>query len=347
MNDSERAICNGFPRKCKNNKTTNKLMDHSFSTATGIANQTIIETTTTTTTCTTTMTSSSPKAPTKADSMSTFRPTNIDVLCGRGGAAIQHPGNKAYRAMVASQRTIYHSSAKNKKKIISMSIVEKIREKGGRFLQKREPSSSTKGKTIWVEIGNDKAVAKTCQALRERVYTKKPHAYRRRLGDFPKTNVAVQHSEPTNQRSKRSSDLPSTDAKEEDHHNRSPKKKVTEYPIDGAVREPIAILNGLSYSSGSGNWEWKLFDFCDEEQTRQDDQLVPHLPSLPISPAVVPSFPVAKKLLPHHVLEHQQYQPEPDQMISSSKLYGCANTQSLAPPASMPVAKEVPVKRRY
>lgn len=42
-------------------------------------------------------------------------------------------------------------------------VVQKIRQKGGRFLRKYEVSS--KG-VVWAEIGDTRALEKACQALR-------------------------------------------------------------------------------------------------------------------------------------------------------------------------------------
>ena len=44
-------------------------------------------------------------------------------------------------------------------------IVEAIREKGGRFL--RRADTTPQGQVLWVDIGDDRAREKTCQALRE------------------------------------------------------------------------------------------------------------------------------------------------------------------------------------
>ena len=363
MSGNDKILCDGVPGNCYDNKTADEVKISSFSTATTVANQTIIEDTTTTTPYTTKTTSSffleapmkapmknPPKAPTKAYSTTTISPTDIDVLCGRGGRAIQHPGNRAFRAIVMSKKSLYHKLKKKEKRKISKSIVEMIRKKGGRFLQKRESSVAASycspGKTVWFEIGDDRAVSKTCQALRE----PNPVALPKKRGVSGRTTP----------RNKRCSDLLPLTSKQADRPNRSSQKQATDRcnpsfqkhaesePPMGTDREPIAILNGQSYTSGSGGWEWKLFDFCDEEQTRRDDQLVPYQPPLSAHPALRYSpCSSSRQQAPPSTLEQRQYQPELDKMIASSKLYGRANSQPLAPPASMPEPNKVPVKGEY
>eukprot|EP00977_Amphora_coffeiformis_P001511 scaffold294_cov221-Amphora_coffeaeformis.AAC.67 len=84
-----------------------------------------------------------------------------DVLCGRGGAALRHPGNQTYRKLVSLNKGLYITCLKTEKLKISRSIVAAIREKKGRFLEKDAASGT------WYDIGDKKAVEKTSQALRE------------------------------------------------------------------------------------------------------------------------------------------------------------------------------------
>eukprot|EP00934_Nitzschia_sp_Nitz4_P005284 Nitzschia sp. Nitz4//scaffold169_size48518//19103//20803//NITZ4_007070-RA/size48518-processed-gene-0.92-mRNA-1//-1//CDS//3329538382//5274//frame0 len=88
-------------------------------------------------------------------------PRDEDVLCGRGGAANQHPGNITYRNLVNSNKDFYIACLKQEKLKISKSIVATIREQRGRFLD-RDANDQT-----WHDIGDKKAVEKTSQALRE------------------------------------------------------------------------------------------------------------------------------------------------------------------------------------
>ena len=89
-------------------------------------------------------------------------PRDSDVLCGRGGAALRHPGNQTYRRLVNLNKGLYITCLKTEKLKISRSIVAAIREQNGRFLEK-----DPKQQNCWFDIGDKKAVEKTSQALRE------------------------------------------------------------------------------------------------------------------------------------------------------------------------------------
>ena len=99
-------------------------------------------------------------------------PGEKDVLCGRGGFTINHPGNKKYRAVIKTNKAVYNQCRLHaEKRDVSIAIVAAIREGGGRFLQPRkvEDTNQTAAGTItWCEIGDPKAVEKTLQALREK-----------------------------------------------------------------------------------------------------------------------------------------------------------------------------------
>lgn len=88
-------------------------------------------------------------------------PRESDVLCGRGGAALRHPGNQTYRRLVNLNKGLYITCLKTEKLKISRSIVAAIREQKGRFLE-RDAKKGT-----WYDIGDKKAIEKTSQALRE------------------------------------------------------------------------------------------------------------------------------------------------------------------------------------
>ena len=92
-------------------------------------------------------------------------PGEKDVVCGRGGVSNHHPGNKNYRALIQKHKAVYNRCfLKAGKQDVSISIVAKIREGGGRFLQPRKDETTT----TWCEIGDHKAVEKTSQALWEK-----------------------------------------------------------------------------------------------------------------------------------------------------------------------------------
>ena len=98
-----------------------------------------------------------------------------DVICGRGGAALRHPGNLAYRKLVNLNKGLYATCLKTEKLRISKSIVAAIREVKGRFLEREDGKISAtldekddSGDPVkWSDIGDRRAIEKTSQALRE------------------------------------------------------------------------------------------------------------------------------------------------------------------------------------
>ena len=98
---------------------------------------------------------------------------DADILCGRGGANLRHPGNCVYRQLVNDNKPLYSTCPKDEKLNISRSIVAVIRERGGRFLDRPGSFSVVKdsngggGGGAWFDIGDSKALLKTSQALRE------------------------------------------------------------------------------------------------------------------------------------------------------------------------------------
>eukprot|EP00566_Odontella_aurita_P024863 CAMPEP_0113580082 /NCGR_PEP_ID=MMETSP0015_2-20120614/30456_1 /TAXON_ID=2838 /ORGANISM="Odontella" /LENGTH=110 /DNA_ID=CAMNT_0000484193 /DNA_START=266 /DNA_END=594 /DNA_ORIENTATION=- /assembly_acc=CAM_ASM_000160 len=61
---------------------------------------------------------------------------DADVLCGRGGAALRHSGNRTYRQLVNMNKPLYSTCLKAEKLKISRSVVAAIREQNGRFLER-------------------------------------------------------------------------------------------------------------------------------------------------------------------------------------------------------------------
>ena len=95
-----------------------------------------------------------------------FDITPSDVLCGRGGATNSHSGNRAFRSFVKDYQDRYLKAKKRDKPAVASVIVDLVRQKGGRFLRRYERPAPN-GQVLWVDIGDDRAREKTCQALRE------------------------------------------------------------------------------------------------------------------------------------------------------------------------------------
>lgn len=86
----------------------------------------------------------------------------LDVLCGRGGRSNRHPGNQIFRRLVLKMKDKYRIIGCNDaKKDLSMEIVQKIHESGGRFIKMDQET----GKFYLLTLSE--ARKKTSQALRE------------------------------------------------------------------------------------------------------------------------------------------------------------------------------------
>jgi hypothetical protein len=88
-----------------------------------------------------------------------------DVLSGRGGATNSHSGNRAFRTLVKDFQERYLKAKKRDKPSVASLVVELVRLKGGRFL--RRMGTDSDGQVLWIDIGDERAREKTCQALRE------------------------------------------------------------------------------------------------------------------------------------------------------------------------------------
>ena len=89
-----------------------------------------------------------------------------DVLSGRGGATNSHSGNRAFRSLVKDYQPKYLAAKKADKPSVASQVVEEIRRRGGRFLRRCEGLDAS-GQVYWLDIGDERAREKTCQALRE------------------------------------------------------------------------------------------------------------------------------------------------------------------------------------
>ena len=94
-------------------------------------------------------------------------PMDSDILCGRGGGTNHHPGNIKYRRVVNSLKNLYSRSSRNHKGKICHAIVNSIRDSNGRFIGRK----GGKEEGPWYDIGNEKAIEKTSQCLREKMQT--------------------------------------------------------------------------------------------------------------------------------------------------------------------------------
>ena len=90
------------------------------------------------------------------------RPTPEDILAGRGGGTNRHDGNIRFRDEARKLRIIYKDNETDRrtKFMISQELVTRVRQYGGRFLEK-----GIDGK--WYEMDEKSARKKASQVLRE------------------------------------------------------------------------------------------------------------------------------------------------------------------------------------
>ena len=90
-------------------------------------------------------------------------PSSNDVLCGRGGDVNGHIGNLRMRGFGVDVRDVYKQAKKSQKRKIAARIVQKVQSVGGRFLKRDKDTG------LWWEVGDEQAITKVSQALRESV----------------------------------------------------------------------------------------------------------------------------------------------------------------------------------
>jgi hypothetical protein len=90
-----------------------------------------------------------------------IRPNENDIILGRASVTRTHPGNVKYRELVDAKKSAYAIAKRKEKKNIAIGILNEVRRLGVRFLKE----DVTSGR--WFDIGNDKALSKVSQALRE------------------------------------------------------------------------------------------------------------------------------------------------------------------------------------
>jgi len=96
-----------------------------------------------------------------------------DVLCGRGGSINSHPGNIRFRDWVKVRKQQYNlATSKVAKARMCREVFNLVRalDPPGKFLQRMDDVSGmvgVAGGCWWMEINEQKALAKTSQALRE------------------------------------------------------------------------------------------------------------------------------------------------------------------------------------
>ena len=93
---------------------------------------------------------------------------SLSFTTGRGGAINSHIGNKTFREWVRVRKEEYNlAPSKAEKAKVAREVMDLVKslDPPGRFLM-QDPNCSTH-QCWWIEVDETKALAKTCQALRE------------------------------------------------------------------------------------------------------------------------------------------------------------------------------------
>ena len=90
-------------------------------------------------------------------------PSKADILRGRGGLTNRHPGNMKFRDEARKLRGNYRNKdcTRQEKFILSQQLANRVKEYGGRFLEKK------KGSDLWFEMSDKDARKKCSQGKRE------------------------------------------------------------------------------------------------------------------------------------------------------------------------------------
>jgi hypothetical protein len=112
--------------------------------------------------------------------LNNYIPHPHDILFGRGAYVNNHPGNRRLRTLSLERKVAFDMGGHNEKRALAVQIVRIVQAltPPGRFLV-RPPSSVAKcsaattaknakcAGTTWVDVGEEKAVQKACQVMRD------------------------------------------------------------------------------------------------------------------------------------------------------------------------------------
>ncbi|KAL3943861.1 MAG: hypothetical protein SGBAC_002063 [Bacillariaceae sp.] len=91
---------------------------------------------------------------------------DCDILCGRGVPTRHQWGNKHFKELVSERQVEYLACERNDKSRLSNEIIDLIRSYNGRFLRRVKVPARME-KFAWVELTDQRAYEKVCQALRD------------------------------------------------------------------------------------------------------------------------------------------------------------------------------------
>ena len=92
--------------------------------------------------------------------------TDSDILPGSNRAAISHPGNVLYRSEMTEVYEEHEAASWAEKKKVVQRFVDNVHQRGGRFLQKYQCSSSSE--EMWTVMSSKEACKKVAMGMRDR-----------------------------------------------------------------------------------------------------------------------------------------------------------------------------------
>lgn len=95
------------------------------------------------------------------------RPSNFDILIGRGSVINDHVGNLMFRDLISQMNKTSYPPLKRERTMIAKSVVAHVRSLNGRFLE-RDRSCN-----LWFDVGDKRAIEKTERSLCDSAKVKK------------------------------------------------------------------------------------------------------------------------------------------------------------------------------
>lgn len=95
-----------------------------------------------------------------------YKPSNDDILCGRGKVFAKHPGNQTFTTAIRVSLQAYVDAPKRiDKSIVVSALANRLREAGHRFIK------YDKSRQQWFELSNDGSHEKVGHAIRDLLKT--------------------------------------------------------------------------------------------------------------------------------------------------------------------------------
>lgn len=91
-----------------------------------------------------------------------IQPGNTDILCGRGKAYANHPGNRKFKGIIESNLPKYKNASRRiERSIVLAAVVDEVVDSGSRFLKKNKVTGE------WTILDTDQCHEKVGHALRD------------------------------------------------------------------------------------------------------------------------------------------------------------------------------------